>query len=372
MVRIDRLTEGLGTVPLLALLSLFALATDKLAAQSNDNFANAAEISGPTNFVVTANTAATSEPGEPAHALEPPTHSLWWHWTAPFTGSFSVSTHGSSFDTVLAVYQGTVLTNLTVVAANDDRVPFSDLSSQVFFRAYAGESFYIAVDGVAGARGNVQFAVGRAGYSLGAWQATNLSGGLVRSSDFTNKVMLVDYWETTCGACVEELPNLITLQDSLAPQGFTLVGLSGDPSPQPVIDFLMEWSVPYPMAMSNPDARTALGGLDGFPTKALIDREGRILGHYLGGNTVEFYYSIVRPLLRSAPNIRAQIRQQGTNVVISWPGTEFGYTVESRTNLSSASWIPTNGKPQMTNGQHAVTFPAASSAQFFRLRRPSN
>ena len=61
-----------------------------VAAAPNDNFANAIFLSGLTNVTAT-NIGATAEPGEPAHAGEPASKSLWWRWTPPPT------TTGSSY-----------------------------------------------------------------------------------------------------------------------------------------------------------------------------------------------------------------------------------------------------------------------------------
>ena len=56
-----------------------------------------------------------------------------------------LTTAGSSFDTILAVYRGTSLTGLTAVAGNDD---FGGaLTSRVTFSAVAGTTYRIAVAG---------------------------------------------------------------------------------------------------------------------------------------------------------------------------------------------------------------------------------
>ena len=57
-----------------------------------------------------------------------------------------MDTFGSGFDTVMAVYTGTILSNLVVVASNDDASD-STLQSQVSFNAVAGTVYQIAVDG---------------------------------------------------------------------------------------------------------------------------------------------------------------------------------------------------------------------------------
>src|SRR5437867_6692075 len=157
-----------------------------------DNFSAATPLAGLTN-ASGSNAGATAEPFEPAHAGEPANHSVWALWTARATGSYCVSTSNSLtssrlwMDTVLAVYTGNALTNLTPVVSNDDLEPFNTWS-RVVFRAYAGESFYIAVDGI-GPNGvgtiNLQIALG--GPQMPPWTALDLKGQAIGSADYGNQ-----------------------------------------------------------------------------------------------------------------------------------------------------------------------------------------
>jgi hypothetical protein len=121
---------------------------------ANDQFAKA-EIVRSGNYVTNVSSvAATIEIGEPLHAGQPGGHSLWWAFTAPSNGLALLSTKGSTFDTLLAVYTGTSLSNLVSVAANDDDPQITPASTLVF-RTVAGTTYYIAVDGYNGAAGTV-------------------------------------------------------------------------------------------------------------------------------------------------------------------------------------------------------------------------
>jgi|GEM_PF-6482602 len=91
------------------------------------------------------NLQASKEPGEPDHAGNAGGKSLWWRWRAPRSGPVLLQTAGSSFDTLLAVYTGTDLSNLVVVAGNDDTA--DGVSAEVTFQAQAGTEYQIAVDG---------------------------------------------------------------------------------------------------------------------------------------------------------------------------------------------------------------------------------
>jgi len=88
----------------------------------NDNFANAQVMSGCSGSVTGTNIAATQEAGEPPNPDSAgSTKSVWYQWQAPSTGSVTIDTIGSDFDTVLAVYTGNSLSGLNLVANNDDR-----------------------------------------------------------------------------------------------------------------------------------------------------------------------------------------------------------------------------------------------------------
>ena len=134
--------------------------TISLPASSNDNFANGAFLTGTVIATTGSTVNATKEAGEPNHAGNAGGHSIWYTWTAPTSGLVSVNTHGSSFDTLLAVYKGNSVSALTLVAANDDTSNF-DRTSAVSFNAVAGTTYHIAVDGYNGAQG--QRRVERAG-----------------------------------------------------------------------------------------------------------------------------------------------------------------------------------------------------------------
>ncbi|NEO52094.1 MAG: S8 family serine peptidase [Okeania sp. SIO3B5] len=130
-----------------------ALATSQI---SNDDFDNSANLSGTSDNATASSINASIEFGEPFHAGNSGGHSLWWNWTAPNSGLVTIDTFGSDFDTLLAAYTGSSVSNLIEIVSNDDS---SGLQSQIVFPAEAGTNYQIAVDGYAGAAGNVELAL---------------------------------------------------------------------------------------------------------------------------------------------------------------------------------------------------------------------
>lgn len=126
----------------------------------NDNFASNTILLGTTNQTITtvniiaSSQFASKEPFEPNHAGNSGGKSVWFEWTSPAVGIVSINTHGSSFDTLLAVYSGSSLSSLSVVASNDDDGS-PDNNSSLSFVAAPGATFKIAVDGFNGTFGQI-------------------------------------------------------------------------------------------------------------------------------------------------------------------------------------------------------------------------
>jgi hypothetical protein len=110
--------------------------------------------------IETSNRFATRDLGEPYHADVVGDSSLWWEWTPQTSGPVELSTEGSDFDTVLAVYTGDSLTSLVPVAVSDDvDSPSGALTSLLTWSPQVGRRYFIAVDGFDGASGKVSLSL---------------------------------------------------------------------------------------------------------------------------------------------------------------------------------------------------------------------
>jgi len=172
-------TVGLSTLALLAALTL-------QAQPANDNFANRIALSGATVNTTGSNVGATMEADEPTRLPDRTRFgaSVWWSWTAPVSGSVRITTVGSSFDTVLAVYTGTSVGTLALISGNDDTA--TNVQSHVSFTAVGGTTYRIAVDGYDGNSGIVVL----------NWQATFVAGPPPLLEIHPNGNQLVLAWPT--------------------------------------------------------------------------------------------------------------------------------------------------------------------------------
>jgi hypothetical protein len=125
----------------------------------NDDFVNAQTITGASGSINATNEFATKEAGEPTH--EPLGNlggkSVWYRWTAPVSGSATLNTAGSNYDTLLAVYTGSSVDALAAIVKNDDDPNGGTTTSSVQFNAVSGTTYQIAVDGFNADQGNITF-----------------------------------------------------------------------------------------------------------------------------------------------------------------------------------------------------------------------
>jgi hypothetical protein len=120
-----------------------------------DNFVDRVTLTGTNGTLAGQNRFATMEPGEPRHADKPGGKSIWYTWKAPKTGIATVGTTGSTFDTLLGVYTGTSVSNLTAIGSDEDRGGY--YTSGLSFNAIEHEEYHFAIDGFFGAEGDFVF-----------------------------------------------------------------------------------------------------------------------------------------------------------------------------------------------------------------------
>ena len=112
--------------------------------EANDSFSTPFTLVGPVDIRLSdANRGATREANEPMHYGNIGGASVWYRWTASSSVPVTITTTGTSFSHVLAVYTGTSVGALTEVAATASGAS----PATVTFTPTAGVTYRIAVDG---------------------------------------------------------------------------------------------------------------------------------------------------------------------------------------------------------------------------------
>ena len=134
-----------------------------------------------------------------------------------------------------------------------------------------------------------------------AFSATDIQGGTLRTSDYKDKVVLVNFWAAWCGPCADEVPQFIALQKKYQDQGLQIVGVSVEDDPRALLQFYRKHQMNYPVAAGDLKISDAFGGVLGLPTTFLIGRDQRIHGKFIGTTDFSTVEREVVRLLQAPP-----------------------------------------------------------------------
>jgi cytochrome c biogenesis protein CcmG, thiol:disulfide interchange protein DsbE len=125
----------------------------------------------------------------------------------------------------------------------------------------------------------------------------DLSGKPVHLADYHGKVVLLNFWATWCGPCLEEIPAFSHWQQQYGPAGLQVIGVSMDDDEKPVQLYLKKTPLAYPVVMGDTALAKLYGGVLGLPMTYLIDAHGKIVARYLGGTDVTAVEARIKRLL---------------------------------------------------------------------------
>ena len=129
-----------------------------------------------------------------------------------------------------------------------------------------------------------------------------LDGSQQTTADLKGKVVLVNFWATSCTTCVAEMPEIVATYDKYKGQGFeTLaVAMSYDP-PSYVVNFTETRKLPFKVAIDNTGAvAKAWGDVKLTPTTYIVNKRGEIVKSYIGAPDFEELHKLIERLLAEA------------------------------------------------------------------------
>lgn len=134
-------------------------------------------------------------------------------------------------------------------------------------------------------------AVGGVGYlSLSSQKAapdvtfTSIAGEKIPMQSLRGKVVMVNFWATSCATCVREMPQMVQTYNKFKDKGldFVAVAMSYDP-PNYVLNYAQTRNLPFKVALDTQgDLAKRFGDVQLTPTTYVIDKNGKIIKRYVG------------------------------------------------------------------------------------------
>ncbi|QDQ26933.1 TlpA family protein disulfide reductase [Chitinimonas arctica] len=133
-------------------------------------------------------------------------------------------------------------------------------------------------------------------------QYTSIKGQQTSQAALQGKVVLVNFWATSCTGCMAEMPKLVETHQKFASRGFetVAVAMSYDP-PQYVAAYTEQKQLPFFVALDvDGNLARQYGDVKLTPTTLLIDKRGRIVQRYLGEPDFAQLHALIEEKLKEA------------------------------------------------------------------------
>lgn len=113
------------------------------------------------------------------------------------------------------------------------------------------------------------------------WSLKDTTGVRHTLSALHGKWVLVNFWAPWCPSCIQELPDLVSLQKQHA--NVQVIGIAVMyKTKQEVLKTAQDQALSYPIVLGDEDTASDFGGMPGMPASFLYTPTGQLVGRHLG------------------------------------------------------------------------------------------
>lgn len=124
----------------------------------------------------------------------------------------------------------------------------------------------------------------------------DIEGNRVSLSEYSGKVVILDFFADWCPPCRQEIPDFIDLEKQYGPEGFSMIGIA-------LVDrsaaraFAEKVGINYPVLIDDGNVSAAYGPIRSIPTTFVIDKDGKIAKVYIGYRPKDVFEKDIKELL---------------------------------------------------------------------------
>ncbi|MEN8207301.1 MAG: TlpA disulfide reductase family protein [Pseudomonadota bacterium] len=114
----------------------------------------------------------------------------------------------------------------------------------------------------------------------------DLSGQQRNLDEFAGKVLLVNFWASWCRPCIEEVPGIRRLIESMADAPFAVIGVNVGEAERRVQATVKRFRMEFPILLDKDSTVFKDWGANVLPTAYVLDGSGRV--RYIGRGPLEW------------------------------------------------------------------------------------
>ncbi len=132
------------------------------------------------------------------------------------------------------------------------------------------------------------------------------SGEVIRSEDYADRVLVVNFWYAGCPPCRSEAPDLERLNVQFQDQGVRFLGVNVRDQADTALEFAGAFGVTYPsiLDVDTGSVQLAFSGSvapNAVPTTLVLDRRGRVAARVLGRIDASILETLIADVLAEEP-----------------------------------------------------------------------
>jgi peroxiredoxin len=110
----------------------------------------------------------------------------------------------------------------------------------------------------------------------------NLDGDDISLSDFEGQTIVLNFWATWCGPCIQEMPSMEKLYRDLHDEGFVVIAVDVRDTKESVKKIISSSEITFPVLLDTTGKIGKIYEASSIPLSYLIDTKGYVVGVVLG------------------------------------------------------------------------------------------